>query len=156
MKETGKLLVVSILLAIGTILFQGCEKEGGDVKNISAKNADKSHNMGKNCMQCHVNGGEGKGWFQAAGTVYKGDFSAVEPNGVVKLYTGPDGTGELRATIEVDAKGNFFTTNSIDFTGGLYPKITGTSGNSMAMGSPITNGQCNSCHGVTTNKIFVN
>lgn len=148
--------MVSIMLTIGVIIFQSCEKEGSDVKNISAKNADNSHNMGQNCMQCHVSGGEGKGWFQAAGTVYKGDFSEVEPNGVVRLYTGPDGTGELKATIEVDAKGNFFTTNAIDFTSGLYPKITGASGNSMAMGSPVTSGQCNSCHGVTTNKIFVN
>lgn len=144
------------LMACFAFLLQSCEKEGGDVKNISSNNANESHNAGKNCMQCHVSGGEGSGWFQVAGTVYNSAYSAVQPNGVVKLYTGPDGTGTLKATIEVDAKGNFFTTEAIDFTGGLYPKVTGSSGTSMAMGSSITMGQCNSCHGVSTNKIFVN
>jgi hypothetical protein len=156
MQKAGKLAsMVTVLISLA-FMVQGCEKEGGDVSNISKNNANESHNAGKNCMQCHVSGGEGKGWFQAAGTVYNSAYTAVQPNGVVKLFTGPDGTGTLKATIQVDAKGNFFTTEAIDFTGGLYPKITGTSGTSMAMGSSITMGQCNSCHGVSTNKIFVN
>lgn len=156
MKKAGKFAAMVTWMVIVAFMFQGCEKEGGDVKNISSNNANESHNAGRNCMECHVSGGPGKGWFQAAGTVYNSTYSAVQPNGVVKLYTGPDGTGTLKATIEVDAKGNFFTTDAIDFTGGLYPKLTGTSGTSMAMGSSITMGQCNSCHGVSTNKIFVN
>jgi hypothetical protein len=112
--------------------------------------------MGENCMNCHKSGGEGEGWFVVAGTVYAANLADIQPDGLVKLYTGANGSGTLRATIAVDGKGNFFTTNSIDFTGGLYTTVTSKSGNVSYMNSPVTDGKCNACHGSTTDKIVVN
>lgn len=154
-----KLITMGLLTALfgGMVAIQGCEKENEENEtNISRYGDDDSHNMGQNCMNCHKSGGAGEGWFNAAGTVYNAAFTNVQPNGTVKLYTGPDGTGTLKYTIEVDAKGNFYTTEDIDFGSGLYPGITGTSGDVQYMSSAITNGACNSCHGVSEDKIFVN
>jgi len=60
------------------------------------------------------------------------------------------------ATIEVDASGNFFTTESVDFSGGLYPSVISTSGQSSYMSASVNTGDCNSCHGITVDRIFVN
>lgn len=115
---------------------------------------DNSHNNGKNCMRCHSVGGEGPGWFTAAGSVYKSDKASRNPNGKIFLYTDPDGKGTLKYTIEVDGKGNFYTTETINFTGGLYPVHQQNNGNKKYMQSPIISGECNSCHNVTTDKIW--
>ncbi len=112
--------------------------------------------MGQNCMNCHVNGGEGKGWFVAAGTVYKPNLSTTNPNNTIYLYTGPNGTGILKATIEGDAKGNFHTTEDIDFGSGLYPSVKNAANDIQYMSSSITQGACNSCHGVSQDKIWNN
>ena len=111
--------------------------------------------MGQNCMNCHKSGGEGKGWFNVAGTVYTAGLSNTYPNTTVKLYTGPNGTGTLKYTINGDAKGNFFTTETIDFGSGLYPVVQGTS-TAKYMSTTTTTGQCNSCHGVSTDKLWTN
>jgi cytochrome c553 len=155
----NKLITMVLLTALfgGMVAIQGCEKESEENEtNISRYGDDDSHNMSQNCMNCHKSGGQGEGWFNAAGTVYNAAFTNVQPNGTVKLYTGPDGTGTLKYTIEVDAKGNFYTTEDINFGSGLYPSITGTSGDVQYMSTTTTIGACNSCHGVSTNKIFVN
>jgi mono/diheme cytochrome c family protein len=139
------------------VIFQSCEKEkekeGKNETNISSKGEFESHNMGQNCMNCHKAGGEGEGWFNAAGTVYTKDGSRTNPNGTISLYTGPNATGDLKATIEVDGLGNFYTTESIDFNGGVYPSLQGSS-STMHMSTSITSGQCNSCHGVSTDKLW--
>jgi len=57
------------------------------------------------------------------------------------------------ATISGDSYGNFFTTAGVDFSGGLYPVMTGTSGEYEAMYQPVTSGACNSCHGISTGKL---
>lgn len=151
-----KINLISILF-LTVLFFSACTKdEGSDKSLISANNLDKSHNAGKNCMNCHKSGGEGTGWFIVAGTIYNGSGSSTSPNGIVKLYTGPDGTGTLKGTIAVDAKGNFYTTNAVDFSGGLYPMVTSATGSSKSMAITTTTGQCNSCHGSTTGKITVN
>ncbi|OIO99626.1 MAG: hypothetical protein AUJ98_10580 [Bacteroidetes bacterium CG2_30_33_31] len=151
-----RFLVVFSFLAVFGTTNQSCEKEkGSNTTNISSHGASESHNMGKNCMTCHVSGGEGQGWFQVAGTCYNSALTNTYANVTVKLYTGPDGTGTLRATIDGDANGNFFTTASVDFTGGLYPAVTG-SGATKYMPMAISNGQCNSCHGVSSDKIWTN
>ncbi len=69
-------------------------------------------------------------------------------SGKIELFTGPDGTGNLVHTIQVDSKGNFYTTENFDIAG-LYPVLTGPSGNKSYMGSSLTSGQCNSCHAVS-------
>lgn len=121
--------------------------------NISSYNETESHNMGQNCMNCHKSGGKGKGIFQAAGTVYDSTLSVTLPNTTVYLYTEQGGNGTLKHTVEVDGLGNFYTTESIDFGDGLYPTIKGAT-TSKHMSSPITSGQCNSCHGVSTSKLW--
>jgi hypothetical protein len=130
------------------------DNEGNDAMS-SSYNDNESHNAGQNCMSCHSSGGKGEGNFTIAGTVYNASGSAVSPNATVKLYTGPNGTGSLVKTIEVDGKGNFYTTNSIDFGTGLYVTVTGKSGSVSTMSSSINTGQCNSCHN-SSDKITVN
>jgi hypothetical protein len=140
----GKLLIMSLLS--GGLIFLACEKEGeNEIKN-SAFNGTESHNMGQNCMNCHKSGGRGEGWFTAAGTVY-GDSpqTAVYPNATVKLFTGRNGTGTLK----------YYTTNNLDFSGGLYPAVSGRDATRF-MNSAISNGQCNSCHGNSTDRIRAN
>ncbi len=146
-----KLLIMSLLS--GGLIFLACEKEGENEMKNSAFNGTESHNMGQNCMNCHKSGGRGEGWFVAAGTVYDSLKSKVYPNATVKLFTGPNGSGSLKYTIQVDGKGNFYTTNNLDFSGGLYPAVSGN-GTTRFMGSSIASGQCNSCHGNSTEKIW--
>lgn len=135
------------------LMTQSCEKN--NETKISKNNGDESHNMGQDCMHCHNSNGKGEGVFMAAGTVYDSLMTSTRKNGTVRLYSGPNQTGNLRATIEVDGKGNFYTTENIDFTGGVFPTITGSSGDIHYMSSTTSIGECNSCHGVTTNKIYV-
>ena len=150
---------IFIIIAISFFFTQSCIKEKNESENSeavsSSYNGNKSHNMGQNCMNCHKRGGPGEGFFSVAGTVYDSLKTTINGNGIVKLYTGVDGRGTLKATIQVDGNGNFYTTDNIDFTGGLYPSITGLSGDTRYMGSPIMVGQCNSCHGVSNDKIWV-
>lgn len=142
-----------IFLGISSFLLAvSCGKNNGSVKNISANGQNKSHNMGKNCMQCHVKGGEGEGWFVVAGTVYDSLQNNTYPNTTIKLYTGPNGSGTLKYTIEGDQKGNFFSTETMDVNG-LYAAVTGNNGTHY-MGSALSTGACNSCHGVSTQRIW--
>lgn len=149
-----KKYLVSSILCIGfgaMTMMQACKKTSET--NISSHNANKSHNMGQNCMNCHKKGGEGEGWFYVAGTVYDSTKTRTYSNTTVKLYTGANGTGTLKYTIDGDQLGNFFTTNAIDFGTGLYPAVQGANV-IIYMPTATTNGQCNSCHGVTTDKLW--
>lgn len=105
-------------------------------------------------MNCHKTGGKGEGWFQIAGSVYGSDLIRNNPNGKILLFTQPNGKGELKHTIEVDALGNFYTTKEIDFNSGLYPAHQNQSGNLKFMETTIPNGECQSCHGVSTDRIW--
>lgn len=107
-------------------------------------------------MSCHKQGGSGEGVFTIGGTIYKTNGTAVYPNTTIKLYTGPNGTGTLIKTIEVDGKGNFYTTEAINFGSGLFPTVTGTTGNISKMPTAISTGACYSCHAVSTSKITAN
>ena len=156
MKKSG-LIFMSVVFMLSVLV--SCENddddnEGNDAMS-SSYNDNESHNAGQNCMSCHNSGGKGEGTFTVAGTVYNASGAAVSPNATVKLYTGPNGTGSLVKTIEVDGKGNFYTTSSIDFGTGLYVTVTGKSGSVSTMGSSITTGQCNSCHN-SSEKITIN
>jgi len=106
-------------------------------------------------MDCHSpNGGASAGCFRVGGTAYDsipGD-SAVQ-NSVVKLYTQPNGGGELVVTLQVDQSGNFFTTSPVSFGNGLYPAIISKTG-TRYMPTPAVSGACSSCHGVINNKIW--
>jgi cytochrome c553 len=150
-----KLITLFVFMVLLTTM-QSCTEDGyGSVKN-STSGSNASHNAGRNCMDCHKPGGGEAPQWKVAGTVYNDALTATNPNATVKLFTGPDGTGTLVATLQVDAKGNFYTTNNVNFSAGLYPSVAGaTATNSMS--SSITTGACNSCHdGVSRSRIWVN
>ncbi|HEY3389006.1 MAG TPA: hypothetical protein VGK38_05505 [Prolixibacteraceae bacterium] len=157
MKQSKLKTILILASSLFVITLQSCSKEsdGENESKISSHGANDSHNMGQNCMGCHSQGGSGSGWFVVAGTVYNSAKTITYPNATVKLYTGANGTGTLKYTIQGDAKGNFYTTENIDFGSGLYPSVQGSTG-TQNMSTAITMGQCNSCHGVSTDKIWTN
>lgn len=152
----NKFLLFFLAITVSGIIFSSCEDEGSNDTVISSYNSTKSHNAGKNCMSCHKSGGNGEGRFQAAGTVYKQDITTVFPGTTVKLTSEPQGAGTVFAILEVDKKGNFYTTNSIDFTKDVYVSLSFANSNTQFMYTKLTSGQCNSCHGVNINKIWIN
>ena len=138
--------------------MQSCstEKEYESTNGISVAGSSNSHNMGKDCMSCHKPGGGEAPVWKVAGTVYNEALTNTNSNATVNLYTGPNGTGTLKYTIKVDARGNFYTSGNIDFTGVLYPSVTGNT-STYSMSTPITTGACNSCHdGVSRGRIWTN
>jgi len=138
-----------------SIFFISCEKEGNETV-ISQYLSSESHNFGNNCMECHQKGGEGEGWFTVAGSVSNADQTSPYPNATVELTTLSQNTGTVIKTIEVDTKGNFYTTENISFGSGLYVTVKGQNGEVQHMLAPITSGECNLCHGSTTPKIWIN
>jgi hypothetical protein len=153
MKNSNRILFMGLIG--GILFFSSCKKMFAcHEENISSAGSNKSHNKGENCMQCHVSTGEGEGCFNVAGTIYQTDLQNTVNSGKVELYTGPNGTGTLKYTIDIDGKGNFYTTTNVAYSG-LYPKVTGPSGASLYMSSPLSTGACNSCHGSGSNKIGI-
>lgn len=140
------------LFFIASILIACTHIENGNEIKISSHGEKESHNLGKNCLSCHKQGGDGEGWFKMAGSVWSADGSKGKENVTIELYTGENGTGEKKYYLEGDQLGNFYTTENIDFSKGLYPSVQ--NGNQkLFMSSPIFSGACNSCHGVSTDKI---
>ncbi len=149
-----KQILLLLLLGLSTFIFQSCEKdEGKNEKKISMYGGDESHNKGQNCMECHKSGGEGEGWFNVAGTVYDTALIATLKNTTIKLYTEANGGGQLKYTFEGDAKGNFYSTDDINFGDGLFPSVQGPTG-TQYMSTSVKTGACNSCHGATTDKLW--
>jgi hypothetical protein len=145
-----------ILSVIALFFLASCDKETeGNETKMSSNFSEESHNTGENCMTCHLSGGPGEGWFTVAGSVYKSDLIDNYPNGTINLTTAANGGGTVVKTIEVDAFGNFYTTEDISFGNGLYVAVYGTNGEQKYMPSPITNGKCNACHGNTNDNIYI-
>ena len=149
---SGTFLFIAMLL-----IFGSCEKDDSEKNEtkISRHYDDESHNNGQNCMDCHKSGGDGESWFTVAGSVYDSLKTNPSPNGTIKLFTEPGGTGTWILTVEVDGLGNFYTTEAVSFDGHVYPVVESAQGNVIGMKAPTPTGQCNSCHGVTTDKIWV-
>lgn len=153
--KTKIVLLTSILLTV-FFLLESCKKENEENEyeyKVSSYNGTESHNMGLNCISCHKQGGSGEGWFNIASTVYDSLQTSTYPNCAVKLYTGANGTGILKYTVEVDGMGNFYSTENIDFGSGLYPAVSSPNGTKF-MSSSISSGNCTSCHGGSTSKIW--
>lgn len=150
-----KMLIWLTAVASMLILFSSCESEDdeGNEEMVSNYDGTESHKMGQNCMSCHRSGGEGEGWFSVAGTVYDSEKTAIYPNATIKMYDTPNETGVLIGTIEVDGLGNFYTTNNIDYGNGLYVSVSGDTSTEFMI-NPVTSGQCNSCHGSSTDRIW--
>lgn len=160
-KPIFKLVFATLFILVATIVAfpVGCKHivgkcTGGESKS-SNSGEDRSHNSGANCMHCHYSGGPAGICFTLGGTVFDSLQGNIQTGGTMKLYTGPNGTGDVVLTLHVDDRGNFYTSQTINFIGGLYPAITGSGGTTKYMSSPIKIGSCGSCHGVNTNKIWV-
>jgi len=140
-----------VVLFFLTLLMTSCDKFfiPENDSEISKFSEDESHEFGNNCMDCHHSAGAGEGWFSLAGSV-KGDNKKAT---IELLY---DTLSEPIHKIEVDELGNFYTTNKIDFstpyTVGVRKKNDGV----RYMHSTITVGQCNLCHGATTEVLNIN
>ena len=153
-------LIASLLLLTACGGGGGGGDAGGNIGQVgtSSHNATRSHNAGADCSDCHYSGGTGQGVFTVAGTVFtSGSGNTVAPNGMVKIYA--DQTrNTLVATLEVDAKGNFYTVDPID---GLTDTGSGIAGVYVTVGnhnmggtvSTYANG-CNTCHGPATATTF--
>ena len=132
--------------------LESCEKEGSNESKTSTYGSTESHNTGQNCMNCHQEGEGGEGWFTVAGTVYDSTKTNPFKNATITLVANRNGTA-FQYTIEGDANGNFYTTDPIDFSEGLFTSVQGA-GIVHEMSSKIFNGQCNSCHGSSTDRIW--
>lgn len=153
MKNKNTYLLFAFI-TIGTLLStNSCNKDKNCHEYNVSSSTKTSHNGGQECISCHTNSGKGEGCFNIAGTVYRENGAPVN-QGNIKLYTLPNGQGTLKAKVNIDQSGNFYTTESVDVQG-LYPVVYGENGMVQYMSSPITNGACNSCHGVSTTKIFI-
>ena len=56
-----KLVLMSLFAIFGLMVVQSCEKGGKNERKVSSHGGDDSHNMGLNCMSCHVKKGQGEG-----------------------------------------------------------------------------------------------
>lgn len=152
------------LMASSVTLLPGCGSEEDDTTpqtgdpdyvrddslNIALTSTHEgadSHEMGNNCMTCHQNYGPGPGIFTAAGTIYQAD-GATYPGGIVELWTGAQATGDLVSAIEVDTKGNFYTTEPLPLPDmPLYPFVRSPNGESYTfMPFSTSSAACNICH----------
>lgn len=151
--KKSQLLIILLFCSVQFLGISCTDDDESDETLISARNGNESHNEGKNCMNCHVSGGSGEGIFMIAGTVYNSTAQSVYKNAVIILSTEANGSGVVKATIYGDAKGNFYSTTPIDFSGGLYTSVKGITGIVKHMSSPVTNAACNNCHGASTSRI---
>lgn len=144
-------LRIIITLVLGAFTMFSCTKIAPyeNETNNSTFTEDESHYDGENCMDCHYSAGEGEGWFTIAGTA-RGNTE----NAIIELYN--DTLLPSIKKIEVDTRGNFYTTDQLDFTNGYYVGTKNSAGDVNFMKSPIQVGQCNLCHGATTSSLTIN
>jgi hypothetical protein len=155
MKNTHLIFLIIIGFVVFT-LFYSCDTNSsgdGSKELVSSFNSSRSHKTGSNCMNCHVQGGGGDGLFSVAGTVYDEALNSVLPNSILRIYNSPNSDEMPVAVIEVDGRGNFYTTANINFGDGLYTSVEGPT-TKIFMESSITSGSCNSCHGDSTERIW--
>ncbi len=157
MKINVNILLLSLLLILGGLIsFSSCEKNRTCKEtNNSSAGSTESHNFGQNCLACHTKGEKGEGCFNIAGSVSDSLLTSPLTAGKVHLYSLPNGGGTLMYSFDIDGKGNFHTTNAVDYTG-LYAVVESASGNKKYMSSSLSSGACNACHGVTTSKLWGN
>jgi hypothetical protein len=160
MKHRRKHLVLVVISLI--VIFSQCShaeqlrKHGKE----SEHGSDESHNFGQNCMSCHNQGGneavrEG-GWWTVAGSVANDETDQPLTDGYVELWSQPNRRGTLYYTLEIDAKGNFYSEKIIDFNGKCFPTVVNrATGGFESMEDPYYSGGCNRCHGSAESLISV-
>jgi hypothetical protein len=149
------LVLAFIVIVFSVFVIESCNENGCSKSLVSSYNSHESSKMKDNCMDCHSPNGTAGGCLRVGGTAFDsipGDSSVQ--NAQVKLYTEPDGGGELVVTLQVDQSGNFYTTSPVSFGSGLYAAIVSGKGNVRYMPSSTVTGACNSCHGVANAKLW--
>lgn len=143
-------IALALLLFLSLFFFSCNRTDDNAVTLNSSHGLEESHRQGENCQSCHVSGGDAPGAFQAAGTIYQeGGSDLAFQNAVIEFYTEANGGGDLVKTIKGDFVGNFYSTDDINFTEGLYPAIRDGEGQMKYMPKQTFHGACNSCHGLT-------
>jgi len=146
--------IVSTALLISGLF--SCSSDPGKVENISRYDSIRSHNNGQVCLRCHGPQGNGKGHFTVAGSVYRYNQRDPHPAATVRLYSEDFQQGQLLLQIEVDKKGNFYTTEAVDMLQPVYPVVYASDGNHITeMNMPAPSGACNSCHDQSPVRIWV-
>jgi len=140
------------------LICVACDDDSGDTGDgylRSDHTSSESHRTGENCAECHAGGGSGGYVFTVSGSVYQLDLTTPYPQTTVDLMSGVNGSGERLLTLEVDRKGNFYTTEPIDLGAGVYAIVYSPTGTQFKQ-QPVSVGACNSCHGVSSARIYVN
>jgi cytochrome c553 len=153
MKKTLFLLVLIVFISV----VQSCSHYDEVMKNPEESSAgESSHNAGENCMSCHhsSNNEASQRWWYVAGTAYKKSNSS-KAEGKVELWTGPNSSGELLHTLIIDPNGNFYTERILNFKGGFYPVVVNKQNKRNEMNTKTVEGSCNSCHGISQEKIEI-
>jgi|WetSurMetagenome_2_1015567.scaffolds.fasta_scaffold168568_2 hypothetical protein len=128
---------LTIAVILGALVIAACSSSSPTAPSTATSTStSSSHNAGRDCTSCHS--------FTVAGTAFKSDGATVYPGAVIRLT---NSGGTTVATLTADGSGNFYTSTSVAFGSGLTVTATGTSGAVKTMGSTITKGGCNSCHG---------
>jgi len=70
------------------------------------------------------------------------------------LYSQAGSQGAIITQLEMDGLGHFYSTKDIDLSAHVFPKVS-KSNNSQAMITSTNLGNCNSCHGVNTDEIWL-
>lgn len=141
--------IALLTLAVLSFLFTSCKRVGSGncaETNISTANRS-SHNKGKDCASCHSSGERGNGCFSICGSAFKSDKTTPIQNAVMVLFS-KDENGKITGTskaIPVDKSGNFYTTETISFSG-KYPAIISNGDTSMMGGALTSSASCNACH----------
>ncbi|HEX5657728.1 MAG TPA: MbnP family copper-binding protein [Polyangiales bacterium] len=131
-----------------------------DIRNVSEPGATRSHPVGDprhgaSCMRCHQAQGPGLGRFTAAGTVFR-EAGGVAQDVLVEIIAGtPDRANNTfkdvtrYALLDVDANGNFFTTEAIPYAEQKLTARLLRRGSGEVLGNMFSTkqtGVCNTCH----------
>lgn len=148
---------ITVLLALAAIVLLGTRCQHGNCKDGSPSHhgGSRSHNVGRNCQQCHLADGPGEVCWAIGGTAYDSISGSTLANVTVRFYKSLTDSSASIFSLDGDDKGNFYTSQDPGLAAWLYPEVTAANGHTARMTQPINTGACNSCHGVSTAKITV-
>lgn len=148
---------LSVLLALSIIVLLGTRCQHGHCEDGSPSHhgGSRSHNVGRNCQQCHVADGPGEVCWAIGGTAYDSVSGNTLSDVTVRFYKSLTDSSASVFSVDGDAKGNFYTSQDPGLAGWLYPVVTAPNGHTARMTQPINVGSCNNCHGVSTGRIVV-
>lgn len=148
------------LLIFAAMLFWTCQHTVADLTSLkdtffSRNGSNESRGMDGNCGSCHEHK-SGSQKITLGGTLFKSDKSTLYKNGgVINLFSQPGGQGTLLKTIQVDNVGNFYSNANYILSTPYYVEVVSAAGDTAYMAQSLANGSCGSCHGKTTDNIFV-